>query len=70
MKRRYYSEKQLDKITSLSRVTRWRMRRAGTFPLPVSISTGRIAYLSSDIDAWILGHQSQTADSDMYYHRH
>ncbi len=40
----FYSEKQLDKITSLSRMTRWRMRRLGTFPNPVHISAGRVGY--------------------------
>ncbi len=37
----FYSDKQLDIITSLSRATRWRMRRKGTFPNPVHLSKGR-----------------------------
>ncbi len=55
----FYSEKQLDKITSLSRMTRWRMRRLGTFPNPVHISAGRVGYPAKAIDEWINGCAAQ-----------
>jgi len=49
----FYSDRQLDEVTSLSRATRWRMRREGTFPNPVHISRGRVGYPKSLIDEWI-----------------
>ncbi len=53
MSLKLYSEKDLDHITTLSRVTRWRLRRAGKFPKPIHISNGRIGYVAEDIDHWI-----------------
>ena len=49
----FYSDRQLDAVTSLSRATRWRMRREGTFPNPVHISKGRVGYPKTTIDDWI-----------------
>jgi len=49
----FYSEKQVVAITSLSGATIWRMRQAKTFPDPVSISKGRVAYPKSVIHEWI-----------------
>ena len=37
----------------LSRTTVWVLRRAGQFPEPVRISPGRVAWRSSDVDAWL-----------------
>ncbi len=48
----FYSDKQLDIVTSLSRATRWRMRRNGTFPNPVHLSKGRMGYPRKMIDDW------------------
>lgn len=56
----FYSEKQLDELTSLSRATRWRMRRLGTFPDPVHISAGRVGYPVKAIDDWIKSCIGQT----------
>lgn len=53
MKQAFYSEKQLDHLTQLSRVTRWRMRQSGEFPNPVRISSGRVAYPAILIDRWV-----------------
>jgi prophage regulatory protein len=36
-----------------SRVTLWRRVRAGTFPAPVDVGGGRIAWVRSEVDAWI-----------------
>ncbi|MCP4184850.1 MAG: AlpA family phage regulatory protein [Hyphomicrobiales bacterium] len=49
----FYSEKQLDVVTSLSRATRWRLRQCGDFPKPVQLSPGRVGYPVYLIDAWI-----------------
>lgn len=37
----------------LSRATVWGMRRAGTFPNPVPISAGRVAWRESELTDWI-----------------
>ncbi len=42
--------------TALSRASIWRMVKAATFPKPVTLGYNRIAWLESDVDAWI-GHQ-------------
>ena len=47
-----YSERDLDALGVLSRKTRWRMRREGTFPEPV-VAGGRRLYLVSDIHSWL-----------------
>jgi len=46
----------LPQVTSrvgLSATTIWRQRRAGTFPDPVRISPGCVAWREADVDAWI-----------------
>lgn len=47
-----YSPKQVAALTSLSRVTIWRMAKAGKFPAPVRIAPGRVGFRHSDIVAW------------------
>jgi predicted DNA-binding transcriptional regulator AlpA len=43
----------LERTATKSRVTLWRRVRAGTFPAPVDLGGGRIAWVRSEIDAWI-----------------
>lgn len=40
-------------VTSMSRATLYRLRKAGAFPAPVRISTRRVAWRRSDIEAWM-----------------
>lgn len=47
-----YSEADLDRAGILSRKTRWRMRREGTFPEPVRAGRRRL-YRAPDIHAWL-----------------
>ncbi len=47
-----YSERDLDALGVLSRKTRWRMRRAGTFPEP-AVAGGRKLYRATEILAWL-----------------
>lgn len=44
--------------TSLSRSTLYREIGRGRFPKPYSISVGRVAWLKSDIDAWVEARKS------------
>ena len=47
------SARYLPLVVGFSTVTAWRKRRAGTFPAPIKISTGRVAWLRSDLEAWL-----------------
>jgi len=46
------SPKDLPKETGLSRVTVWRLEKAGQFPPRIQLSPGRVGYLRSDVKAW------------------
>lgn len=37
---------------AISRTTAWRLQRAGSFPLPVMISAGRVGWREEEITAW------------------
>ncbi|MFC7376917.1 helix-turn-helix transcriptional regulator [Brevundimonas sp. GCM10030266] len=49
---RFLGWRQIRDLTGLGRTTAWRMRQAGDFPEPVSISPGRVAWRERDIVAW------------------
>jgi prophage regulatory protein len=57
----FYSEPELDRLTTLSRVTRWRMVRAGTFPRPVQLSPGRVGTAKAAVHRWIADRLAQGA---------
>ncbi len=44
---------EVENIHPVSRQTRWRMVRAGSFPAPIRISAGRIGWRESDILKWV-----------------
>ena len=50
---RLLSQRDVIRITGLSRTTLWRLRADGQFPEPVQISPGRKAFFSDDIAAWL-----------------
>ena len=43
---------EVDAISKLSPVTRWRREKAGLFPRRLKISARKIAYRKSEIDEW------------------
>ena len=47
------SEKDQKLVTGLSRQTRWRMEKEGTFPVQVKLSRQRRGRLGPEIKAWI-----------------
>ena len=51
--RRFLKSEEVEQRTSLSRSTRWRRVKEKTFPAPFRISSGRVAWLEADIEAWI-----------------
>jgi len=47
------SPRLMEKLTGMSDVTIWRLRRRGDFPEPIIVSPGRKAYTRSQYRAWI-----------------
>ncbi len=50
---RFLREAEVARITGLSRTTRWRLERRGEFPRRRSISRNAVAWLASEIRAWM-----------------
>ncbi len=50
---RFMREPEVAHVTGLSRTTRWRLERAGRFPKRHKISPNAVAWLESQILAWI-----------------
>ena len=53
MKDRFLREPEVARVTGLSRTTRWRMERRGEFPRRRTISRNAVAWLASEIEAWM-----------------
>ena len=51
---RFLREPEVARLTGLSRTTRWRMERRGEFPRRRSISRNAVAWLASEIRAWMV----------------
>lgn len=49
----YRRQREVEKQTSLSRVTLWRMSKRGEFPQRVQLSPGRVGYVAAEVDAWL-----------------
>ena len=58
---RIIDDAECDHLTSLSRTTRFRLRRRGEFPDPVEISPGRKGWFLSDVLTWIESRRTQAA---------
>ncbi len=50
---RFLREPEVKRITGLSRVTRWRLENRDEFPKRRRISSNSIAWLASEIRAWM-----------------
>ena len=48
---------EIEQKTGLSDTTRWRLERRGEFPARVQLSPGRIGWIESQIDEWLLARQ-------------
>lgn len=42
-----------EKLTTLSRTTRWRREKEGTFPKRRKLGKARIAWVRSEVEEWI-----------------
>lgn len=49
----FYLRKTLLQKIPLSNVTIWRLEKNGQFPKRRQVSPGRVAWLASEVDAWI-----------------
>lgn len=50
---RFLREPEVRRLTGLSRTTRWRLERTGQFPRRRRISANAVAWLETDIRAWM-----------------
>jgi len=46
-------DEDVEAVTDLSRVTRWRMERKGKFPRRVQISPGRVGWMGEEVKEWV-----------------
>ena len=53
MKDRFLLDPEVEQMTGLSKVTRWRGEKDGTFPKRRQISPGRVAWLESEVVEWM-----------------
>jgi prophage regulatory protein len=53
MTNKFLGKSDVDGMTGLSDVTRWRMEKRGEFPNRRQISPNRVAYLESEVLAWM-----------------
>ena len=53
MVNKFLSKTDVDGMTGISDVTRWRMEKRGDFPKRRQISPNRVAYLESEILEWM-----------------
>lgn len=53
MTNKFLSKIDVDGMTGLSDVTRWRMEKRDEFPKRRQISPNRVAYLESEVLAWM-----------------
>lgn len=50
---RFLREPEVQRITGLSRTTRWRLENAGKFSRRRQLSTNAVGWLASEIEAWM-----------------
>lgn len=58
----YYNLRQVCQLTTLSAPTIWRMRKAGLFPPPVRLSSGRVGWPIAVIHLWLSARAGQQPD--------
>jgi Predicted transcriptional regulator len=62
--KRALSHKAVLERVPVSRTTLWRMERAGQFPKRIQISPNRVAWLESDVDAWLEARKAAHGSND------
>jgi prophage regulatory protein len=54
----FYGRRDLLAMLPLSNTTLWRLIRAGSFPAPVALSPGRVAWPKNAVDKWMAARRS------------
>jgi len=54
------TRKEVEKTTSISRTSIYRLMQKGQFPKPIRLSANRVGWLAEDIDNWL---QQRIAES-------
>ena len=62
MSDRFVREPECLKITGLSRTTRWRLERVGSFPRRKKISENAVGWLESELQKWLENKANSTAE--------
>jgi prophage regulatory protein len=58
---RFIRENEVQRITGLSRTTRWRLEREGKFPLRRQLSENSVAWIESEIRDWFASRNVRAA---------
>ena len=61
MSKRFLSMREVRERTTYSKTQIYRLMNAGTFPRPVPIGPHRVAWLESEVEAWMEGRSAQRA---------
>ena len=65
MEQQIIREKEIVRITGLSRTSIWRKERDGSFPKRVRLGSGRaVGWLRSSVESWLQGLKEPTPASD------
>ena len=62
MSDRFVREPECLKITGLSRTTRWRLEREGSFPKRRKLSENAVGWLESELRKWVESKAGGTSD--------
>ncbi|MCX5888449.1 MAG: AlpA family phage regulatory protein [Deltaproteobacteria bacterium] len=66
MEQQIIREKEIVKITGLSRTSIWRKQRDGSFPKRVRLGSGRaVGWLRSSVESWLQGLKEPTPAGDL-----
>ena len=57
---RFMREPEVQRITGLSRTTRWRLERLSKFPRRRQLSVNAVGWLASEINAWMAERSAPT----------
>ncbi len=63
MSESFYNFNKIHEITSKSRVTIWRWMQNGNFPKSHKIGENSVAWLKSEVDAWVESKTMEASDA-------
>jgi len=60
----FYKKAEVCRLTTFSPTTLWRRIKDGSFPAPITISKGRVAWSRISVDSWITSKIGDGTNSD------